>query len=1043
MAKRLLALFIVLVTIISCVPLVTLQVWAADEEEDEDDEAKLEAERIKLFIETVYENPEAKLKDFGAKTIEVNEGTEKKPEMKYYPDGKPVLVKDGFELYYQYDTGEIAVKEIKTGQILFSNPYDVGLEGSAPSPDTKMKLLSQILVKYSEGDKSTTFDSFKQAAMNRQIKMKKIKGGIRVEYTIGKEEKRKLVPKVIEKESFNEKILSLITNQRDLEKMNAYYTLKDANDPTLTDRAKKELQVTYPITKFYAIYVFDPHASERELNQIEGFIKQYTKYTFEDMDEDHALVEYEATDKAPPLFKMALEYYIDERGLYMRLPANGIRYDESTYQISYINVLPYMGAGRRDNTGYTFVPDGSGALLRYEEIYDTSFVLTNKIYGPDYSFRKIEVGTHTKKWRLPVFGAVEDYEIVTTTKVESQEAFYDADGNRLEEAMTVPDITVDADGNETETQKAVYYDAEGNELTAALKIFVDEDGNEYDKAPEPEIEARRDGFIGIIEEGDVMASITTENGGNTSIYCYTSAMFTPRPVDEYNLDFEQKGINSLITVASRRKYTGNYIIRYIMLSSDEDGKPKKQGGYEASYVGMAKAYRDYLVDKGDLKPLSGDGDIPLFIETLGTIKTAENAFGFPYVGTTPLNTFDDIKAIIDELNEENIKNIKFRLNGWVNGGIRGAVPIKLKIEKKMGGKKGFQDLIDYARDKGAGIFPDMDYSLVFYWYPFDGTVRKKDNARYMDQMYAREKKYSFLFGELGGPMSAPEALISPDRMDQMYTKAMKEYEKYNVGGISVRSLARELHSNHYKKSLVNRMDAKNYVTDLFDRMYEDHGNLMAEEANAYSFKYLDSILAADLEGSRFTNQSEDVPFYAMVTHGFINIAGDPINMAGDYKFELLKSLENGASPYFILAYQNANRLKEAWEWDLNSYYSVDYHMWKEMMIDTYNILNEALKPVKDKPITDHEFLANNVVKVTYEGGISYILNYNHDNCVVVQDDGTVVLLQCDDRDHEICMEAAKDAGVYDPDKHYHEICAQAEGYSEKDKIEPLGYKKVN
>jgi len=1021
-AKRLLSLFIALITVIGCVPFLAMPVWAADEE---DEIAKAEKERINLFLTTVYENPDEKLKDFGAKTVEVVKGTGRNAVTSYVPDGKPVLVKDGFELYYQYDTGEIAIKDTRTGQIMFSNPYDIGPATAASSESIKYEVMSQVIIKYGEADKKYFFNTFKDAALFRQIKMKKIKGGIRVEYTIGKEEKRKLVPRCIERSSFEDNILQHITNQRDLDKMNAYYTLKDANASDLTERAKKELQVTYPITKFYAIYVFDPNASERELNQIEGFIKLYTKYSFEMMDEDHNLVEYEPKDKAPPLFKMALEYYIDPDGLYMRLPANGIRFDESTYKIEYIHVLPYMGAGRKGNTGYTFIPDGSGALMRYEDIRSEPLILTNKLYGPDFSFYNIGGGNHTRKWRIPVFGAVENYEIRRETKVEEIEAYYDETGARVETPVKVPVIKTDENGDEFEELEDAFYDSEGNEVTSPVKIFVDGDGNEYDERPKVDIEERSDGFLAIIEEGDVMATVTTQAGGSTNQYYMASTQFTPRPTDEYNLDFETKGINSLILVASRRKYAGNYIIRYIMLSSDENGSPKnKNGGYEASYVGMAKAYRDYLIRKGELTPLADDGgDIPLFIESFGTIKTAEYFIGFPYEGTTPLTTFEDVKSMIDELNGEiykcdacntlhlaardevngnktcaddkcdgklflvsgGISNLKFRLNGWMNGGMHGTVPTNVKIEKKMGGVKGFQDMVDYAKQKNAGIYPDMDFALAWRWKLLDGFSPKKDLVRFMDQIYARTQSYWFLAQNFMFRMYYN--LIDHERAHLIYDRAMKKYMDYDVEGLSVVSLARELHSNHYKKNLSNRMDARGQVTALFEKMVDDHGNLLADEANAYAFRYLDSIINVDLDNSRFALQSEGVPFYGMVTHGYINIAGAPINMSGDYKYDLLKAIENGASPYFIVSYQNTNRLKEATLWSLNSYYSVNYHTWLNDMIETYHRLNDALKPVKTKPIIGHEFLGRNIVKVTYEGGTSFILNYFHEDEVTVTDGG--------------------------------------------------------
>jgi len=99
---------------------------------------------------------------------------------------------------------------------------------------------------------------------------------------------------------------------------------------------------------------------------------------------------------------------------------------------------------------------------------------------------------------------------------------------------------------------------------------------------------------------------------------------------------------------------------------------------------------------------------------------------------------------------------------------------------------------------------------------------------------------------------------------------------------------------------------------------------------------------------------------------------------------VLKAIENGSSPYFILSYQNSNRLKEAMSWFLNSYYSVDYNTWLPDILRIYHELNDVLKPVKSKLIIDHEYLETNVVKVTYEGGTAFILNYNHFDEVTVQ-----------------------------------------------------------
>lgn len=831
----------------------------------------------------------------------------------------------GYELWYKADTGETAVLNTKTGQILLSNPYDVASDTTS-SVETKQKLLSQLIIKYTENDKETSFDSYKQAAMNGQIKMKKIKGGIRVEYTIGKEEKRKLVPRMIEQTSFEENILQYITNEREHKKMEAYYTLKNANDPTLTERARKELQVSYPITKFMAIYIFDPNASDRELTEIEGYIKKNTKYTFEMMDEDHQKVEHEPKDKAPPLFKMALEYYIDEDGLYVRLPANGIRFDESTYRLADITVLPYMGAGRRGNTGYTFIPDGSGSIVRFEDIKDTTLTLTNKVYGPDYSFYKIS-GTHTQKWRLPVFGTVENYVIkrsVTTDVEEIVPESIDVDGNIIPETTVINSVTV-----------------------------VEE-------------EPRQDGFIAIIEEGDSMAEISTDHGAKMHIYNTSFTKFTPRPTDQYNLNAASTGLNSLMMVSSRRKYAGNYIVRYIMLS-----------GEKASYIGMAEAYRNYLEKKGTITKLEDTGeDIPLYIETFGMIQVQERILGFPYAKDTPMTTFEDIQTMIDTLNENNITNINFKMRGWENNGMVTYNPAKVKIEKVLGGKKGLQELITYANSKGATVYPEIDFVLAPYWSRFDGFNRKKNLARCMDDTFSWEQLYWYLpqaFTFMTG-----KAIISSNAITGLYEKAMKEYLKLDIGAISSVSLGKELHSDQNKKKLLNREESKAIIIDLLARMKEENNKLIVDAGNVYSLKYADAVLNASLDSSRFLGTSNSIPFYGMVTHGYVNVAGTPINLAGDYSFELLKAIENGTNPYFILSYQNTYALKEYIDM-FNMYYAIDFKTTLNDLVEIYHTLNDALKPLRTKVITGHEFLNGdyNLVKVTYEGGTSFILNYNN------------------------------------------------------------------
>jgi hypothetical protein len=133
-------------------------------------------------------------------------------------------------------------------------------------------------------------------------------------------------------------------------------------------------------------------------------------YTFEQRDFDHELCDYEPEQENPVQFRVALEYYLDEDGLKVRMPANGIRYDQSAYELNKITCLPFMGAGNASNVGYTMFPDGSGTLTRFEDVKESgrSFSFFAMPYGQDYAYHSLKIGKNLMPMRMPVFGLVQE-----------------------------------------------------------------------------------------------------------------------------------------------------------------------------------------------------------------------------------------------------------------------------------------------------------------------------------------------------------------------------------------------------------------------------------------------------------------------------------------------------------------------------------------------------------------------------------------------------------------------------------------------------------
>ncbi len=941
---------------------------SASETTEEDTESKKEALD---YINTYFATPEEKLATM-----------------------KLAYTKDDVSLYVDTDSGEVAYVNNKTGEKLFTNPYDVA--SSTGNEATKYEILSQIIVTFTDGtDQERIFTSYEHAADRGQIVMENIKNGIRVEYTIGREQSKILVPRLISMERFEEMIIAPLyeifgdelynprstnTDVFDVQKILSYYMIYSVDKLDLKDSERKNMENTYgglyddlknsdaqyaralkkfPIIETMPVYVFDPDASEKELTRAEEIIQKYCPdYTYEELEYDHILTDYKSDDSNPPVFRMALEYKVDDQGLSVRLPANGIRFNESLYTLEHIQILPYMGAGNSAYEGYNFFPDGSGTLFDFQNLNtNQTRAVSGKVYGTDFAYHEIS-GTYQKTIRYPVFGVVEEAVYYTYERYQENK---DTGKYELVSADKIA-------GNIVEAIKALKSETSVNFCNGQAEKLSDKYSsmminNEGSKNTAEVMSVEKRGFVCIVEEGDALASLTTYHAGALSDYNTVKMQFTPRPKDSYKItDAVSVGGNTDWTVVSDRKYVGNYSMRYITLSDADKEVAEDVKTYDASWFGMAVAYRDYLTHTGIISKLTEDeitNDIPLYIETFGSIETIEKILSIPVTVMAPLTTFDNVETMYEELADQGMKNINFKLTGYANGGMWYTMPGNLKFEKAVGGKQGFQELLDKANEvnkdpeSNFGVFPDFDFAYMVNSGMFDGHNALKHNAQTIDDRYASKRVYSATQQKY---QNYYDMVISPAYFADFYEKLTENYKKYDgVLGISVSTLGTALNSDFDEDEPYNREDAKEFTVDAFEYFDNNYNEVMTDGGNAYTWKYVDHILGVALDSSRYNFASEAVPFIGVVLHGSIKFAGDPLNMEGDLQYAMLKAIENGASPYFVLSYQNTNVLKE--DSILSKYYSIRYDIWKDDIYDTYSEINNVLSDVQNKYIVGHSFLS--------------------------------------------------------------------------------------
>lgn len=943
------------------------------------------------------------------------------------------LTRGDYQMYVDPATGEVAVKNTVTGQIILSNPYDIAL---IQSDNVKSELLSQVIVTFKDmtnNNQQRTMYSYTDAAQRGQIKVKNIKNGIRVEYTIGKQSAKKLMPYWMEASRFETMILAPMAEQAsqfEYRQFTSNYTLQDPNTETL-ETVLQSMYQNYPCTsksyyteaksytiinKLYeeelreynpgdnmAIYVIDPAAaaSERESNVLESYVKQYCpEYNYEELDTDIELTGYTGDESAAAIFTLALEWYLDSDGFRCEVPLNSLTYDEDTYQLDYVIVNQYLGCTSVRYDGYAFFPDGSGAIITNENIKagGAAYSVAAEVYGPDFAYHNLFYNGKSEVIYAPVYGIIDGTEyIIKGDLIEADALLFepaiDEDGKIIRNKDGSVEYAVDENGDLIPIYITVTEDMvtaiteepaeEGGEpvivgycltddpdqmveFDSANNIYylIDEEGNRVQQRGdiyEEFVNVVNQGFFAIIDGGESLARVTYSYGGISHSYCSIYTSLRPISTDSYNLqEAISVGQNQEWTVTSERKFTGRYTVKYYLISDFEESK------YEGTYMGMAKAYRDYLVENGILSLIDdAKADIPLYIESFGSIETRSTFLTIPIWVDTPLTTFEDVKTMYATLknNEDySITNVNFRLTGFGNGGMDYEYyPTKVDFEKVLGGDDGYEDLISDAKANGYGVFPSYDFANAHSTRAFDG-FKYKWVIKSIDDRYASKREYDATFQSF---QRIGAICVSPAYFSKVFDLFTKSFDNYSFSGISAGTLGSDLNSDFDKDEPYNREDNKEYTVEMLKKLYEKYGNnIMVDGGNAYSWQYVRHILNMSLDSSRYLRASASVPFLGIVLHGYVNFSGTPTNMKGDISYEILKIIENGASPYFTLSYQNTQELKEFFY----EYFSVDFGIWFKDesedyydLIDVYRILNEALKDVQTSVIDDHKFIAGDRV----------------------------------------------------------------------------------
>jgi hypothetical protein len=374
-------------------------------------------------------------------------------------------------------------------------------------------------------------------------------------------------------------------------------------------------------------------------------------------------------------------------------------------------------------------------------------------------------------------------------------------------------------------------------------------------------------------------------------------------------------------------------------------------GNESDYVGMAKDYQQYLVEKGVLKKIiKPDSNIGIRLEFLG----GDNQKVLLWDRTIKMTTVSQMSDILDGLG---IKNPDVVFFGWQPLGASGMAPTSLRLDRSLGDVNELRSLADKISAGGGNFYlyldpqaalmdngsysPRNDLAISITNYNLKGYSR--GGASYYFNLAAMSRRYSYLSEDVLSKLNA---------------------------GLALDGIGFILYGDFKKNHLLDREEA---ITAYQEMLAKNQISTAFYMPNDYMFGFMKAYYDMPLSDSGYIYTTEPVPFLQIVLAGYVPFYGPAVNFSSNSRDDLLRQVDFDVYPsYFLTQEVTAKILNTHSDW----IYTSSYDQWGGEIKQTYQWMNSLLGPVEGQEIVARQILADGVVATTYENGKQIIVNYN-------------------------------------------------------------------
>ena len=583
-----------------------------------------------------------------------------------------------------------------------------------------------------------------------------------------------------------------------------------------------------------------------------------------------------------------------------------------------ISIHPYFFSGTTTDVGYLLVPDGSGALIDFNNQKYNLTPYKQKVYGDDLSVFRYSSVEYTQPVLMPVFGVGKTGTIVQEEADEEDPLDEGTTGDGSGGAVTEGDASAETGGEE--------------------------------ESSEPQIDTSSAGMLlGIITGGAGDAYVNANPGIDTVSYngAYASFNLLAKDIRSYEDD------NRLDVDIYPETRNGCKLLQVTYLLHT---------GEDASYADMAGMYREYLVETYGLTRIQNDS-YPLYLDLYMSTMRNKSMLGVPYLGVETLTTFKQAQAIIEQLHENNIPVVA-RLNNWSDQTVRGKVLSGSGMMWSVGSKKDLQTLKKTLEGKGGSLYLNANISEVYKRGLFNQFFDYAKNMRKATIQY-QEFNIATNFKE-----DSYHYLLSLDSILKYTETFGKSVSKLGFDTIGIDGLSNMF--TDYGASNASMTTTALTYAQAAAKLKESGMRVALSGGNQYALGSAALILDLPSSDSMFEICDEAVPFYAIALHGYVPFAIEPVNASSEIDKAYLQTLETGSGLYFQWMQADAEKVRYSRNDDL---YNANAGVWIESAISHYQDYASFMVGKQSLTITAHERLTADVVRTTYEDGSYVVVNY--------------------------------------------------------------------